>query len=91
MTDIVLHFLFVHYGLYGNAPVVATDTSHSACRPVSAVGVEDLTKDQLDEAMRCMDEDGSGSVECDEFEMWWYAHSSIFHWLACCSTRAGGF
>ena len=22
MTDIYLHFLFAHYGLYGNAPVV---------------------------------------------------------------------
>ena len=34
MTDIYLHFIFAHYGLYGNAPVlVPTVRSAFRCRP----------------------------------------------------------
>ena len=31
MTEIYLHFLFYHYGLYANAPVLSTLAAQACC------------------------------------------------------------
>ena len=47
MTEIYLHFLFVHYGLYGNAPVLLVAVSSvDVCLLLAGLTVELSQSDQ---------------------------------------------